>query len=260
MMKKRLFYVALVLGIVLQTAGCGYKELTGDEPVQEGEYGLELEAFVSGSDVVDDESDESDKSAKDTAVAEEEDNTNIAEETDEEVTDEKTSADTLFAEWIEGKRTVKEEEFGSEYVYAELTDSSLEWEMYSNIGTEDIDSDGEPELLLSGPYGLMIVDARDNELYVLAEGNGMGGICALTKYNDSWWVLSMDASHAGREMYDMKRYESGRLVETTSLYAEYWDNENDKYDENSDFSLGGKKITMAEFESIRDEIKAAMIR
>ena len=39
-----------------------------------------------------------------------------------------------------------------------------------------------------------------------------------------------------------------KAVEELNLNAEYWENENDQYDKNSDFSFCGQKITMQEYE------------
>ena len=37
-------------------------------------------------------------------------------------------------------------------------------------------------------------------------------------------------------------------METIEINAEYWDDEDDMYDENSDFRYNGQKITMQEYE------------
>lgn len=38
------------------------------------------------------------------------------------------------------------------------------------------------------------------------------------------------------------------------MSVEYWDNFDDQYDENSDFTYGDEPITMEKFEKIRDEM------
>lgn len=140
----------------------------------------------------------------------------------------------------------------------------LDGETYSEIfsfveedfGTEpvafyyDVDEDGKDELLVSTLfYGYNIYDVRDGELLLLDCGDGTAAACGVYKSNGHVYVSHSDFSHSGRQMLTLARYnESGEVTETIEINAEYWDSEDDMYDENSDFTYNGEKITMQEYE------------
>nr|MCR5267807.1 hypothetical protein [Lachnospiraceae bacterium] len=113
----------------------------------------------------------------------------------------------------------------------------------------DVDEDGRDELLVSTLfYGYYIYDVRGGELFLLDCGDGTAAVCGVYKGNGHVYVSHSDFSHAGRRMLTLTRYDgNGDVKETIEIDAEYWDNENDMYDENSDFSYNGQKITMQEY-------------
>ncbi len=114
----------------------------------------------------------------------------------------------------------------------------------------DVDEDGKDELLVSTLfYGYNIYDVRDGELLLLDCGDGTAAACGVYKSNGHVYVSHSDFSHAGRQLLTLTRYnEAGEVVETIEINAEYWDDEDDMYDENSDFTYNGQKITMQEYE------------
>ena len=114
----------------------------------------------------------------------------------------------------------------------------------------DVDEDGKDELLVSTLfYGYNIYDVRDGELLLLDCGDGTAAACGVYKANGHVYVSHSDFSHAGRQLLALTRYnEAGEVVEAIEINAEYWNDEDDMYDENSDFTYNGQKITMQEYE------------
>ena len=114
----------------------------------------------------------------------------------------------------------------------------------------DVDEDGKDELLVTTVfYGYNIYDVRNGELELRDCGDGTAAECGVYKGNGHVYVSHSDFSHAGRKMLSLVRYDGdGVILETIDINAEYWDAEDDMYDENSDFTYNGKKITMQEYE------------
>lgn len=140
-------------------------------------------------------------------------------------------------------------------MYDQLPHEEDDWECYSTGEWIDLDNDGENELIVNGPYGGIYFDARDGKVYVLAAGEGMAGILSYVDYDSATWIIHSDTLHAGREKYWLTRYDGGgNIVDEFELGAEYWDSVDDQYDENSDFTYRGEKISMREFEELREEI------
>lgn len=135
------------------------------------------------------------------------------------------------------------------------TYSEIAKEYYNDRGQSpdtylyDVDGDYEYELLIDNYYGFDIYDCRNGELCLLDCGDGTAAICNLYRKDGKVYVGHADFQHAGRQTLDLTRYDSdGKAVEELNLNAEYWENENDQYDKNSDFSFCGQKITMQEYE------------
>ena len=104
----------------------------------------------------------------------------------------------------------------------------------------------------------MYLDARDGQVYVLAQGEGTAGELSYIEYEDSIYIIHRDTSHGGRKIYRFDLYDgSGEAVESFDLSAEYWDAEYDMYDSDSDFTFKGEAITMEEYEKLMKEIFGA---
>ena len=114
----------------------------------------------------------------------------------------------------------------------------------------DVDEDDKDELLVSTLfYGYIIYDVRDGELVLLDRGDGTASVCGVYEGNGHVYVSHSDFTHSVRSLLTLTRYDKkGNVVETISINAEYWDSEDDIYDENSDFTYNGQKITMQEYE------------
>lgn len=130
-------------------------------------------------------------------------------------------------------------------MYDQLPHDEEDWVCYSVGERIDLDNDGENEQIVNGPYGGIYFDARDGKVYVLAKGEGTAGELSYADYDNVTWIVHSDTTHVGRQMFWMKRYDGGgNIVDEFKLGASYWDSDDDKYDENSDFTYRDEKISM----------------
>ena len=165
----------------------------------------------------------------------------------------------LYQAFLDGEvSATRITEEGEEYTfkYSDLPHDPEDWECYT-VSDErvDLDNDGEDEMIINGPYGGMYIDVRDDKVYVLAEGEGTTGELSHTNYQDAVYIVHRDTSHGGRQMYWLTKYNGkGEAEDSFILSAEYYDNENDQYDENSTFTFRDKAITMQEYEDLVKEI------
>lgn len=143
----------------------------------------------------------------------------------------------------------------STLMVTDLTFDEEDYFSYSVGERVDLDNDGEDEQSLNGPYGGMYLDARDGEVYVLAQGEGTAGILFYTHFEDAVWIVHSDTTHGGRQVYWLEKYDGGgKIVDEFKLSAEYWDSPDGRYDENSVFTYREEEITMTEFETLREQI------
>ena len=114
----------------------------------------------------------------------------------------------------------------------------------------DVDEDGFDELLISTYYyGFWIYDIKNDNLVLLDCGNGTAEVCGVYLGNGHVYVGHSDFTHVGRQLLTLDRYDAnGEIVEHMQIDAQYWDSETDQYDESSDFTFNGEKITMQEYE------------
>ena len=89
----------------------------------------------------------------------------------------------------------------------ELDMDSEEWDAYSIGDREDLDNDGEEELILCGPYGGKYLDARDGEVYEFAAGDGTAESLSYTYYQGYVWILYSNEMNSGYKVYHMERYD-----------------------------------------------------
>ena len=239
---KRRVYVILVLMTCM--IGCAQRVDNSPKEPENTTEPVNTVEEVSDNDAVEDSEILSDKETNDTVMDEAEN------------TESSNAASDLIDAFIRGEINAESTYEGREPVnISELENNEEEWLRYEVGDRLDVDNDGEDELVMNGPYGGMILDARDDKVYILAEGDGMAAVLSVAKLDDEFWVVHADTSHGGREMYFLEKYNGkGEVTDTTTLSAEYWDNPDDQYDENSDFKFRDEPITMEEFERIRDEM------
>lgn len=145
-----------------------------------------------------------------------------------------------------------------EYVYYDEYESEYDIERTDFI---DADNDGVEELVLYtyNFYGMQILDIENGDFVVLSEGEGTTGYLSIAIIEGEKWLCHRDTSHQGRQMYNFKKYNGyGNIVDEFDISAEYWNNVNDRYDENSVFTYRGKTITMQEYESLINKFTANM--
>lgn len=223
------------------------------------------EASSAESEVDEKKEDQDNEADKDQDVADKStesdtESENSAESDTEPEESDDSDCEALFQKFIDDEiEAVYVNEDGEEessFYYSELPHEEDDWASYSydDDSFVDLDNDGENEFILYGPYGGIYLDARDGKVYVLSGGEGTAGVIGYAEYEGMTYIYHADTSHAGRQIYLFDRYEEGVIVESFDLSAEYWDNENDQYDEDSDFTFKGEKITMEEYEAVRMEI------
>lgn len=168
----------------------------------------------------------------------------------------KSQSEELLDAFLAGEIPVfYDDEEKSYWVYDWLWVDEKGYSAYSIGERIDLDNDGEDEQIINGPYGGNYLDARDEKVYVLAQGGGTGGELFFTHYDDAVWIVHCDITHAGRQMYWLTRYDGdGNIVDEFQFSAEYWGSPDDRYDENSDFTYRDKKISMEEYEALGKEI------
>ena len=90
------------------------------------------------------------------------------------------SADELLDRFVNGEVSAHcLYDTAKTFYITELDMDSEEWDAYSIGDREDLDNDGEEELILCGPYGGKYLDARDGEVYEFA-AVGMKNFVELT--------------------------------------------------------------------------------
>lgn len=139
------------------------------------------------------------------------------------------------------------------FYISDLNLDTGEWDSYSIGDMIDLDNDGEEEQIINGPYGGMYLDCIENRIIVFAEGEGTAAQLSYVYYEDAYWIVVSDTTHAGRQMFLLTKYAgTNTIVDSFELYAEYYDQ--DFYNEDSDFTYRGKKITMEEYDQIYKSI------
>lgn len=179
----------------------------------------------------------------------------ISDTAKEETTEKSDEAVALLDQFVAGK--IEAGYYDSDYNF-KITDLKMnpeEWDAYSVGDRRDLDNDGEKELILNGPYGGMYLDVKDGKVMVLAEGEGTAGEMTYVEYENAIWIVHSDTSHAGRMLYNFKKYKgANNIIDEFDLNAEYYDKEDDIYDETSSFTYRDQNITMEKFEKLRSEI------
>ncbi len=167
-----------------------------------------------------------------------------------------TTAKELLDAFVNGEVNADSMYEGKEsFSIDDLLNADEEWLKYSEKERRDLDNDDEDELYMDGPYGGMILDARDGKVVILTEGEGTGGVLSYSEYDNAVWICHADTSHGGRQMFFFDKYNGkGEITDSMSLKAEYWESPDDRYDENSIFTFNDENITMQEFEELRHEL------
>jgi hypothetical protein len=166
-----------------------------------------------------------------------------------------SSDDELYARFFNGEVGANYFDRDYELYYDTFVSSYAEesGEDAPEIEWFDLDNDGKNEPYWGNlyTYGIVAIDAINGKLYVIAEGGGTAEYSSYTVYKGETYLVTSDTWHQGRQTYNFRKLNgNGDIVDEFDIGAEYWDEPNDYYNENSDFYYRGESITMEEFDSI----------
>lgn len=169
------------------------------------------------------------------------------------------SADELLDLFIDGSiSAVDPADPASAFYITDLNMDSGEWDAYSVGERTDLDNDGENELILSGPYGGIYLDARDGQVYTFAAGEGNALVLSYTVYNGATWIMYSNSMNVGYESYHLERFEGAdNRIGEMNFGVEAFDENNpesgDKY------TLNGDEISYDEYAALCSKIFAAQV-
>ena len=169
------------------------------------------------------------------------------------------TADELFDLFINGSiSAVSSTDFTSTFYITDLNMDSEEWDSYSVGERVDLDNDGEDELVISGPYGGIYLDARDNKVYEFAAGEGTALILSYTYYNGAVWIMYSNRSSAGFEFYHMEKFEGADNLVAEMNFGEELADPNNAESEMK-YTLNGSEISYDEYTELCSKIFAAEV-
>ena len=174
-----------------------------------------------------------------------------------EGTEEKLTSDKLLDLFVNGSiDAVDSKDMTSKYNIADFHIGSGGKNSYSIGEKMDLDNDGENELIISGTYGGVYFDARDNKVYAFARGDGDANILSYTYYNGEIWILYSNSVNEGDESYHMEKYEGAdKLVAKMNFSEKFADANNPKAGKK--YVLNGKEISSDEYTAFASKIFAA---
>ena len=122
----------------------------------------------------------------------------------------------------------------------------------------DFDNDGEIEILVGSSnyfsYGGMCFDCRPDEMHVIGEGNGTAEYLSYTWYENAFWLVYSDVTHAGRSTYELVKIgKDGKIEDNFGLYAFATGDDYEDY-ENYEYTYRDEQITQEEFKNLANEI------
>ena len=168
------------------------------------------------------------------------------------------TADELLDLFINGSRgAVDSTDLASSFYITDLN-MDLEKEDSYSIGEKiDLDNDGENELIISGPYGGIYLDARDNKVYEFAVADGTALILSYTYYNGAVWIMYSNRSSAGFEAYHMEKFEGADNLVAEMNFGEEFDINN--AEAGMKYTLNGSEISYDEYTELCSKIFAAQV-
>lgn len=230
--------VMIVLGCML-ISGCGKTPVVATEENQDTDKTIEGDVLISTEDETVDAATESQLT--------EENNTEAAEK----------SAGELLDEFIDG--TVAAHSMtGSEFYITDLDMDSEEWDAYSVGDREDLDNDGEEELILSGPYGGKYLDARDGEVYEFAAGDGTAVNLSYTYYQGFVWIMYSNEMNSDYKTYHMERYDGADHKVNELDFSEEAKDENDP-ETGMIYSINNEEVSGEAYDEMCSKIFAAQM-
>lgn len=169
------------------------------------------------------------------------------------------TADELLDSFINGSiNAIDSTDLTSTFYITDLNMDSEEWDAYSIGEKVDLDNDGENELIISGPYGGIYLDARDNKVYEFATGEGNALSLSYVVYNGAIWIMYSNSMNAGYEYYHLERFEGAdNLVGEMNFSEELVDENN--LESGKKYTLNGTEISYDEYTELGSKIFAAEV-
>ncbi len=238
-MKKK--SIILILFATLLLSGCG-NQTTREFKPSETEYLAETATLQT-------ESLSTEPTEGSTETTQETESVNLTQLTSEELLD-------LF---VDGEiMAYYDEEAGQDRKPFYITDLPLnvtdDWFSYSIGNRVDLDNDGEDELILEGPYGGMYFDAREGQMFVLAEGDGTAATLSYTTFEGCTWIVHSDVTHGGRNTYDFTLYDGeGQIVDYFRLMKEYWETPQEPDGPGTVYTYRGEQISKEEYDVLMEK-------
>ena len=144
------------------------------------------------------------------------------------------------------------------FYITELDMDSEEWDAYSIGDREDLDNDGEEELILCGPYGGKYLDARDGEVYEFAAGDGTAESLSYTYYQGYVWILYSNEMNSGYKVYHMERYDGADSKVNEMDFSEEYRDENDP-EKGSIYVINSDEVSEETYNELCSRIFAAQM-
>lgn len=168
------------------------------------------------------------------------------------------TADELLDSFINGSiSAVDPTDSTSTFYITDLNMGSEEWDSYSVGEKVDLDNDGENELIISGPYGGIYLDARDNKVYEFAVAGGTALVLSYTYYNGAVWIMYSNTSSAGFECYHMEKFEGADNLVAEMNFGEEFDTNNPEA--GLKYTLNGTEISYDEYTALCSKLFAAQV-
>ena len=169
------------------------------------------------------------------------------------------TADELLDLFINGSVcAVDSADLTSTFYITDLNMDTEEWDSYSIGEKIDLDNDGENELIISGPYGGMYLDARDNKVYEFAAGDGNALILSYVVYNGAIWIMYSNSMNAGYESYHMERFEGADYLVGEINFSEELIDENNS-ESGMKYTWNGNEISYEEYTELCSKIFATQV-
>ena len=167
-------------------------------------------------------------------------------------------ADSLLDSFINGKVNASSStDLTSAFYITDLNMDPGEWDSYSVGEKIDLDNDGENELIISGPYGGIYLDAREGRVYEFAKGEGTVLTLSYTYYNGAIWIMYSNRSSAGFEFYHMEKFEGADNLAAEMNFGEEFDSNN--AEAGVKYTLNGAEISYDEYTELCSKIFAAEV-
>jgi hypothetical protein len=251
---KKVIVLVCALLIALSTVACGQEKndeaVSTDEPAVSQQESDSQSGESTDSEVKEDEN----VNTEEPSESQQESNGQVSESTDAEVT-----AEELLDLFISGSiSAISSVDSTSTFYITDLDMDSGEWDSYSIGEKADLDNDGENELILCGPYGGIYLDARDNNVYEFAVGEGAALTLSYVVYNGATWVMYSNRMNAGYESYHMEKYEGADNLVAEMNFGEELVNEDDAEGEEK-YTLNGTEISYDEYFELCSKILATEV-